>query len=60
MLTAAIKLKTLAPWKKNYDNLGGKLKKQRYLFANNSLLTKEYSHNLTVENSFIWWECLGL
>ena len=25
-----------------------------------AVLTKKYSHNLKVENYFIWWECLGL
>ena len=28
------KIKTLAPWKKNYDKLGQHVKKQRHYFAN--------------------------
>ena len=34
MVTAAIKLKTLAPWKKSYDHPRQHIKKQRYYFAN--------------------------
>ena len=33
MVTAAMKLKTLAPWKKIYDKLGEHIKKQRDYFA---------------------------
>ena len=34
MVTAAIKLKTLAPWEKSYDHPRQHIKKQRYYFAN--------------------------
>ena len=34
MVTAAIKLKTLAPWKKSYDQPKQHIKKQRHYFAN--------------------------
>ena len=35
-------IKTLAPWKKNYDNLGQCIKKQRYYFADTSLSSQSY------------------
>ena len=34
MMTAAMKLKTLAPWKKSYDQSRQHIKKQRPYFAN--------------------------
>ena len=34
MVTAAMKLKTLTPWKKSYDQLRQHIKKQRHYFAN--------------------------
>jgi len=34
MVTAAMKLKDAAPWKKNYDKLRQHIKKQRHHFAN--------------------------
>ena len=34
MVTAAMKLKTLAPWKKNYDKPRQHIRKQRHCFAN--------------------------
>ena len=37
MLTAAMKLKTLAPWKKIYDKTRQHIKKQRHYFANKGL-----------------------
>ena len=40
MLTAAMKLKTLAPWKKCYDKLIQHIKKQRHYFANKDPLVK--------------------
>ena len=33
MVTARMKLKTLAPWKKSYDQVRQHIKKQRYYFA---------------------------
>ena len=40
MVTAAMKLKTLAPWKENDDQLRQHIKKQRYYFANKGHLVK--------------------
>ena len=34
MVTAAMKLKMLAPWKKSYDQPRQQIKKQRYYIAN--------------------------
>ena len=34
MLTSAMKLKVLAPWKKSYEQLRQQIKKQRHYFAN--------------------------
>ena len=34
MVTAAMKSKTLAPWKKSYDQPRQHIKKQRHYFAN--------------------------
>ena len=34
MVTAAMKLKDVCPWKKSYDQLTQCIKKQRYYFAN--------------------------
>ena len=34
MVTAAMKLKTFAPWKKSYDQPRQHIKKQRHYFAN--------------------------
>ena len=34
MLTAAMKLNTLAPWKKNYDKSRQHIKRQRHYFSN--------------------------
>ena len=34
MVTAWMKLKTLAPWKKSYDQVRQHIKKQRHCFAN--------------------------
>ena len=37
MVTAAIKLKTLAPWKKSYNQPRQHIKKQRHYFAKNGV-----------------------
>ena len=37
MVTTAMKLKTLAPWNKNYDQPRQHMKKQRHYFANKGL-----------------------
>ena len=41
-VTAAMKLKTLAPWKENYDQPRQHVKKQRHYFANKSLSSQSY------------------
>ena len=40
MVTAAMKLKSLAPWKKSYDQPRRHIKKQRHYFARNVHLVK--------------------
>ena len=40
MVTAAMKLKTLAPWKKSYDQPRQHIKKQRHYFASIGHLVK--------------------
>ena len=42
MVTAAMKLKTLIPWKKSYDQPRQHIKKQRYYFANKVSPSKSY------------------
>ena len=41
MVTAVLKLKD-APWKKNYDQPGQHIKKQRHYFANKGLYSQSY------------------
>ena len=43
MVTAAMKLKTHAPWKKSYDKYRQHIKKQRHYFANKGLYSQSYS-----------------
>ena len=40
MVTATMKLKMLAPWKKNYNKPRQHFKKQRYYFANKGLYSQ--------------------
>ena len=42
MVTAAMKLKMLALWKKSYDKPRQHMKKQRYYFANKCLSRQSY------------------
>ena len=42
MVTAAMKLKTLTPWKKSYDQPGQHIKKQRHYFANKGPSSQGY------------------
>ena len=52
-LSAAIKLKTLAPWLKSYDKPRQHIKKQRHHFANKH----PYSQNYGFSSSHVWmWE----
>ena len=43
MVTAAMKLKTLAPWKKSYDKPRLHIKKQRHYFADKGPSSQSYS-----------------
>ena len=53
MLTAAMKLKTLAPWKKSCDKPRQHFKKQRYYFTNKGLSSQSYCFS----SSHVWmWE----
>ena len=42
MVTADMKLKTLTPWEKSYDQPRQHIKKQRHYFANKGLSSKGY------------------
>ena len=42
MVTAAMKLKELTPWKKSYDQPREHIQKQRYYFANKGLSSQGY------------------
>ena len=53
MVTAAMKLKYAAPWKKSYDKPRQHIKKQRHYFADKS----PYSHSYSFSSSHVWmWE----
>ena len=53
MVTAAMKLKTLAPWKKSSDQPRQYIKKQRHYFANKD----PYSQSYGFSSSHVWmWE----
>ena len=53
MVTAAMKLKALAPWKKGYDQPRQCIKKQRHYFANTGLSSQSYGFS----GSHVWmWE----
>ena len=42
MVTAAMKLKALAPWKKSYDKPRQSIKKQRHYFDNKGMSCQSY------------------
>ena len=44
------KIKTLAPWKKNYDQYRQHIKKHKYYFANKGL----YSQSYYFSSSHVW------
>ena len=50
MVTAAMKLKELAPWKKSYDQPRQHVKKQRHYFTNKGLSSQSYGFS----SSHIW------
>ena len=52
-MTAGMKLKTLAPWKKSYDQPRQHIEKQRHHFARNGLYSQSYGFS----SSHVWmWE----
>ena len=52
-MTVAMKLKMLAPWKKNYDKPTQHIKKQRHHFADKGLFSQTYGFS----SSQVWmWE----
>ena len=52
MVTAAMKLKELTPWKKSYDQPREHIQKQRYYFANKGLSSQGYG--------FFQWSCMAV
>ena len=50
MVTAAMKLKTIAPWKKSYDQPRQHIKKQRHHFANKGPSSQSYGFS----SSHVW------
>ena len=50
MMTETMKLKTLAPWKKNYDQLRQHIKKQRHYFVNKGPSSQGYGFS----SSHVW------
>ena len=53
MVTAAMKLKALAPWKKSYDKPRQSIKKQRHYFDNKGMSCQSYGFS----SSHVWmWQ----
>ena len=52
MVTAAMKLKVLAPWKKSYDQPRQHFKKQRHHFANKG--PSSQSHGFSSSHVWMW------
>ena len=50
MMTAAMKLKTLTPWKKGYDQPRQHIKKQRHHFASKGPYSQRYISSI----SHVW------
>ena len=50
MVIAPMKLKTLAPWKKSYDQPRQHIKKQRYYFADKGPSIQRYGFS----SSHVW------
>ena len=56
MVTAAMKVKMLTPWKKSYDQLRQHIKKQRHYFANRGPSSQSYGF-FFFSSSHLWmWE----
>ena len=56
MVTAAMKLKTLAPWKKSYDQPRKLIQKQRHYFANKGPSSQSYGFS----RSHVWMSKLTI
>ena len=54
MVTAAMKLKMLASWKKSYDQPRQHIKKQRYYFANKGLSSQSFGFSVVVYGCESW------
>ena len=50
IVTAAMKLRTLAPWKKSYNQPRQHIEKQRHHFANKGLSSQSYGFS----SSHVW------
>ena len=50
MVIAAMKLKTLTPWKESYDQLRQHIKEQRHYFANKGPSSQSYGFS----SSHVW------
>ena len=47
-------IKTLAPWKKNYDKTKQHIKKQRHQFANKDLYSQSYGFSVVMYECDSW------
>ena len=54
MVTAAMKLKTLTPWKKSYDQPRQHIQKQRHYFANKSPFSQSYGFPIVMHGCESW------
>ena len=54
MVTAAMKPKTLAPWKKSYDKTRQHIKKQRYHFADKGPYSQSYGFPAVMHGCESW------
>ena len=54
MVTAAMKLKTLAPWKKSYDKSRQLIKKQRHYFADKGPSSQSYGFPVVTYECESW------
>ena len=54
MVSAALKLKMLAPWKKSCDKPKQCIKKQRYHFADKCLYSQSYGFSVVMYKCVIW------
>ena len=54
MVTAAMKLKDIAPWKKSYDQPRQHIKKQRHYFAHKGLSSQGYGFPVVMYGCESW------